>query len=707
MSKFFRHIILFGILLSLIAPFVMNATVGDWTGMSRQNPTPPPPPSPSAGVEIICPAWADRESTAAFFGDTFTCLIAKMTYNVVLTPVSKLLSLTGRLFSATVEVFIVNMKTTLSMCDPTNAGCKPDQDIINIGWTLFRDIANIMFIFVLIYIAIRTILLGTSDTAKSVSTVIVVAVLINFSMFFTKVVIDITNVAAISFYNSIVNYSIENKLLDGNSTDKIDNGIAAPFITQTRLATIHSSVDATISQTATTTQDTAQLRKAQQTNYLSIIITSLMGAVFLFILIIIMLIMSVMIISRFIILAFIIMASSLAFGAYILPGLKSKITDKWWSALIGQSFFAPVFLLFLYITLVFLNSFTKPLAKNFGNGFSNILNTSPQVIIGYIVTIGMLIVSIKIAKTLADQAGSASGKITGFVGGAALGIAGSVGRNSIGRGAAFISSNVLGDPKTARGLWLKQRLDNTAERSFDFRNAPGMGSLLKQTGVDMGKGSKNNYSDDQKKREVAATKYAKNMSNEVDPKDKEGRTYREIYQQSTVRAWTGRGSRAVRAKIMASKKTQQDAEAQSAEVTKKIKDLNTKQQATMRGLTEGGKTHAEHTANHTQAQEELETLKAARAQAIANGDRKREANIAAQITAQKNIAATAKAAIDKIEQDAAATHEAERKALQKANTEAEKAVKDAQDEAKKIGQEDEVKMKDLLKALKENKSSDD
>src|SRR3989344_9659875 len=72
------------------------------------------------------------------------------------------------------------------------------------AWGAVRDIANIFFIIALLYIAIKTILnLGNSNSKKLLTYVIIVALVINFSLFFTKVVIDASNVIAKIFYHQI------------------------------------------------------------------------------------------------------------------------------------------------------------------------------------------------------------------------------------------------------------------------------------------------------------------------------------------------------------------------------------------------------------------------------------------------------------------------------------------------------------------------
>ena len=72
-----------------------------------------------------------------------------------------------------------------------------DNVFINKGWGAVRDVANIFFIVTLLYIAIKTVLsLDSSGSKKMISYVVIIALVINFSLFTTKVVIDASNILA-------------------------------------------------------------------------------------------------------------------------------------------------------------------------------------------------------------------------------------------------------------------------------------------------------------------------------------------------------------------------------------------------------------------------------------------------------------------------------------------------------------------------------
>jgi len=81
---------------------------------------------------------------------------------------------------------------------------------ISQGWVAVRDLANIGLIFILLYTGFIVMLRGeTSGTMQVLARVVVIALIINFSFFLTRVAIDAGNVVAVQFYNSISAQSIQ------------------------------------------------------------------------------------------------------------------------------------------------------------------------------------------------------------------------------------------------------------------------------------------------------------------------------------------------------------------------------------------------------------------------------------------------------------------------------------------------------------------
>ena len=72
------------------------------------------------------------------------------------------------------------------------------------GWKLIRDISNIFFIIILIYTGFAAVFdIGSVSMKKVVPALIINAFIINFSLFATRVVIDISNVFGRILYNTM------------------------------------------------------------------------------------------------------------------------------------------------------------------------------------------------------------------------------------------------------------------------------------------------------------------------------------------------------------------------------------------------------------------------------------------------------------------------------------------------------------------------
>jgi hypothetical protein len=101
----------------------------------------------------------------------------------------------GSIFSFLVERIVVSFGNTLEILG-MNQG-------IDIVWTAFRDLANILIIGMFVFIAISIILgIKAYGERKMIARVLVVAVLINFSLLFTKIIIDGANFTAYQFYQA-------------------------------------------------------------------------------------------------------------------------------------------------------------------------------------------------------------------------------------------------------------------------------------------------------------------------------------------------------------------------------------------------------------------------------------------------------------------------------------------------------------------------
>ncbi len=305
---------------------------------------------------------------------------------------------------------------------------------IRIGWQIIRDALNLVFIFILLYTAIQTII-GQGDYKKVITKIVMAGLLINFSFFFTSVAIDASNVLTIQVYKAIekVGAGQATNLTDGSKL----SGISAAFMKGLNPQKMF---------------DTARSEGVKE-NYESHIFQQMVfGSIILLVATIIFFAMALMLVVRFITFIILLITSPIAFMNGLLPQLDSQ-AKKWKEALIGQAVFAPVLMFFMLTTVLIVNN----------KGFQDSLNRAKPVdvsgasaaifdfvgggvvgIVSYFIVIGLMVSGLIIAKQFSGSAGAGivswAQKATGAVTtGLARRAGGALGRNTVGRAASAIA----------------------------------------------------------------------------------------------------------------------------------------------------------------------------------------------------------------------------------------------------------------------------
>ena len=383
-------------------------------------------------------------------------------------------------------------------------------------WGVVRDLANIAFIFMLLYASILTIIGLGSDNKKIIVNIIIVAILINFSLFFTKIVIDISNVLALVFYDAIAPGAL-------NATGTFSStqwGLSSAFMQHLNLTSLYqTSPDGGITTS-------------------TIITIGVMGSIMLLIAAFVFFSVAIMFIIRYVILILVIILSPLAFLGFILPEAK-KYTTQWLDALLGQAFFAPIYFMLTWVTLRVLAGVMKANTQILGrndadtskdalSGIAWVKNAAESqlnsgggaipMIINFIVVIVFLIASLIIAKEWANKAPGGVNKLTkwatGVAGGATLGMTGRLGRQTVGKVGQALGENESLKKRAASGSFLASSLLKTGryvgDSSFDLRSSPIGGQL------DAGRGIKG-FASYRKAKDEEKEKFAKSLA----PSDKE------------------------------------------------------------------------------------------------------------------------------------------------------------------------------------------
>ncbi len=239
---------------------------------------------------------------------------------------------------------------------------------IGVGWSAARDIANAIFIFVLLYLSIATILdLGT-ETKKQVVRVITMALLINFSLFFTNVMIDASNIIATGFYNATLKIAAnqEGQIkhgTDSGTTLALGNtgSIASVFLNAISMQMIYNPEkmqaegndvfkDAQSNNSKDTPSFTNSKKGQVNISFWKIVVTSIFGTMFMFTTALVLLASVTLFGTRVGTLLVCMVFSPIAFALMAIPN-DHYAKKLFWDKLIPQLLFAPVYMLFLYLTV--------------------------------------------------------------------------------------------------------------------------------------------------------------------------------------------------------------------------------------------------------------------------------------------------------------------------------------------------------------------
>ena len=368
--------------------------------------------------------------------------------------------------------------------------------VINQAWTTVRDICNLAFIFGFIYIGIKTIIDADSGSSKKfLASIIIGAVLINFSLFFTKVVIDVSNYLAVEIVHT----------MKGGTTS-----ISAGFANIMGITPIMSGGGLNETMLAGVTSG-------------GTVAFFVMGAIFLIVAGFVLAAGGILLIFRFVQLIFIMIFSPILFAGMVFPQTEKHARDLG-HRLISQAFFAPVYLFLLLLSMKILDGVLKALNPTRSKDFAQMLAGQKDmfdVAIIFIIAIAFLIISLKAAQSMgavgADKA-LAFGKDLRMRGQRALGtatagLAAATGRNTVGRIASRMERSTgfqqwAGRSKIGEAAIKATRA--TAGASFDARNVAGVGEA-----IGIGKGSgEGGFNATHQRRNQARMAFAQSLNND-------------------------------------------------------------------------------------------------------------------------------------------------------------------------------------------------
>jgi hypothetical protein len=391
-----------------------------------------------------------------------------------------------------------------------------NQDFILKIWGVLRDLGNIAFILVLLYAAFQIILesAGEHGGKTMVAHVIVIALLVNFSLFFTKIIIDASNILALIFYNSIdvagnsdnpakqkpisgalVSKFNPNEFFEDDFLDKTVGSVVGVALKEAErnecIATAGRSLteDAKKQRQDCVDKANEKYKGVTEESDRTFALVSLMipYGLILYVLCYTFLVVGLSFLGRTLTLIMLMIISPLAFISYATPkGLGSEQLDfnNWLKKLTSTSFMAAVFIFILYIISTIMENI-----NDFKVGDSGSLDPTERLVTVFLPAIMICVLLLKGAEHAKKASGDFTEKIFSgakMLTGVGLGGMAVVGTNVFGRAASSLSESEwlknkslgggLGGGVAKLGLGA---VNLGAKSSFDFRQT-GAGKIFKK-----------------------------------------------------------------------------------------------------------------------------------------------------------------------------------------------------------------------------------
>jgi len=192
---------------------------------------------------------------------------------------------------------------------------------VNILWTVVRDIFNLTFIFGLVYIGLKMILNSSDSRARGMLvSLVLAALLVNFSLFITKFVIDFSNITAAQIAAAF-------PLRDGTYS------VSSSFMTILGFNDLFNA------------RGSLQNIAGSSAGFTYIFSTMFLYIVLAFVF----LAGGILLIIRYIVLIIYMILSPVMFLGWVFPGFASA-SDDFWRKFLKRAFFAPAYLLMLYFS---------------------------------------------------------------------------------------------------------------------------------------------------------------------------------------------------------------------------------------------------------------------------------------------------------------------------------------------------------------------
>jgi|GEM_PF-1754795 len=199
--------------------------------------------------------------------------------------------------------------------------------VVLAGWQITRDLCNMGFAAILLFMAFATVLgQETYGLKKLLPRLITVALLINFSLFFAGLIIDFSQILTYFFLDAV----------------RGENGVAANLMNSLAVSRLFDFKNPT----------TSVLNVFMGVEF-SVIIEMIAGCILFLITAFLFFAMAIFLFTRLITLWVLLIFAPLAWLTHIVkvPGFADFSWEKWWGEFLKWTFFAPSYAFFIYLAV--------------------------------------------------------------------------------------------------------------------------------------------------------------------------------------------------------------------------------------------------------------------------------------------------------------------------------------------------------------------
>lgn len=467
-------------------------------------------------------------------GIFFAPQVAHAAWYDFLNPINVGYAILGRIFAALGYIagwalFVVGQGIDMA----TNLSLAPDffnSPAIGTSWSIIRDLCNMLFIFVLIWAGLRTILnIGNAVAVrKTITGVIIAALFINFSLFITKAIIDVSNVGTAWFVQGVENIGGEQSISGSvRAVLQMDKLVKSTSLGQ--------GLDATL--------------QAFVASFAFLVIT--LVAIYVFFQV------AFFLIARIVAFIFLLITSPLGFVGWLEIPQLTQYSKEWWEEMRNQALMAPMFFLMLYITLYLVDQINTLVFSTNSATTSDPVTASSFSPVNYVMFAIIIMMLLKCLKTAKEYSGELGGAIAGYLKSATTFAGGAMLMGTIGKAANTVRNNKGFQAWSARnglvGEYTMRGVAGTAGAKFGVSSGfKGMG--LDKLGVpgtkDAFKGADKGYAGAIKAEADEYKKFAKDnlgkgaagaTNRRVFAEGLKGGLYEKVFKSGGATAFTGAG----------------------------------------------------------------------------------------------------------------------------------------------------------------------